>query len=105
MGFDWKGCLVDELWTIENAILPIVTTKSYPNWGTIVLRLGYDWGTIGTQLVPNWQPFTTKWINWRGPYYFIKLLIQSSISNEIVDRFTFELEMSFFHTICYTDSK
>ena len=75
MGFDWKGCLVDELWTIENAILPIVTTKSYTNWVTIVCQLGYDWGPIGTKLAPNWPSVTTNWVNWRGQYYSAKLLI------------------------------
>ena len=28
----------------------------------IVCQLGYDWHPIGTQLAPNWPPFTTKWV-------------------------------------------
>jgi len=59
----WNRGFVSQLQTIENAILPIVDTKSYTNWVTIVLRLGYDWGPIGYQLVPNWASFTTKWLN------------------------------------------
>jgi len=63
----------------------MVTTKSYTNWGTIVLQLGYDWGPIGTQLAPNWPSVTTNWVNRRGLYYCIKLLIEQS-SNQIVAR-------------------
>ena len=75
-----------------------------PNGTPIGLRLYANWGTIGTQVAPNWPRYTTKWIKRCGLYYFIKLLIQSSICNHIVDSFTLKLEISRLYIIAYSNS-
>jgi len=102
MGFDWQGCFASQLWTIENAILPIVTTKSYPNWGTIVLRLGYDWGPIGTQLAPNWPSVTTNWVNWRGAIIFHKITYRTIVQSNRGKKLTINVRTSrFVHYLLY----
>ena len=44
-----------------------------PNRTPIGARSQYDWGTIGTQLAPNWTRYKTNWVNWRGAIILHKI--------------------------------
>ena len=80
---------------------------SLPNGTPIGARSYYDRRPIGVRLATNWHPIghhsRLSGSIGAGLYYFIILLILSSIYNEIVDRFTFELKMSFRYIIAYTN--
>ena len=75
-GFVWDLIEKDALLANYGRLKIPFCPWSLPNCTPIGARSYANWGTIGTQLAPNWPSFTTKWINRRGPYYFIKLLIE-----------------------------
>jgi len=86
---------------VENPFFAIVDKK----WEATGAPLGAQWAPSGHPVGAKWPSFTTKWVNWCGAIFFHKITYTIIIiCNEIVDRFTFELEMSFLYSITYTNS-
>ena len=49
---------------------------SLPNRTPIGLRSYANWGTIGTQLAPNWPRYKTNWVNRQGAIIFCKFTVK-----------------------------
>jgi len=73
----------------NEALLPSycqLKTHFLPFWIEMGLPLRSHCLAIGNPMGTQWHPsgcklarYTTKWVNWRGLYYFMKLLMESSL--------------------------
>ena len=102
-GFVWDLIEKDALLASYERFKMPFCPWSLPNCNPIGARLYANWGTIGTQLAPNWPSFTTKWIKRRGLYYFIKLLRELLLCVIRSWRTRYILWYHVYYSITYTD--
>ena len=76
---------------------------SLPNRTPIGARSYANWGTIGTQLAPNWPSVTTNWVNWRGAILFYKITYWINHPIKSWTGSHSNLKCHFLYTILYTD--
>ena len=92
----------------NEALLPTYSqlkTHFLPLWIENGRPMGPHWPPSGHPVGAKWPLFTTKWVNLSGAILFHKITCTIIIiCNEIVDRFTFELEMLFLYNILDTES-
>jgi len=69
LGLIGKNALLMSYGRLKMPFCPL----SLPNRTPIGLRSYANWGTIGTQLAPNWPRYKTNWVNWRGAIIFHKI--------------------------------
>jgi len=92
LGLIEKDALLASYGRLKMPFCPLLV----PNGTPIGLRSYANWGTIGTQLAPNWPRYKTNWVNRRGAIISHKITYRMIICNEIVERFTLKLEISRF---------
>ena len=96
-GFVWDLIEKDALLASYGRFKMPFCPLSLPNRTPIGARTYANWGTIGTQLAPNWPRYKTNWVNWRGAIVFIKITYRiNSIYDRIVELFTINVRTSRF---------
>ena len=99
LGLIGKDALLASYGRLKMPFCPL----SLPNRTPIGARSYANWGTIGTQLAPNWPSVTTNWVNWRGAILFYKITywINHPIKSWTGSRSNWKCH--FLYTILYTD--
>ena len=98
MGLIGKDALLASYGRLKMPFCPL----SLPNPTPIGARSYANWGTIGTQLAPNWPRYKTNWVNRRGAIISHKITYRTIVQSNRGEKLTINLTISpFVHYLLY----